>query len=100
VGIPQNNQTETSSYFQSYPNPAKDITTLDFSIAEATVVNLTIYSITGEVVAVLVNQKLDKGKWNFSWSLSDQQNRKVNSGIYVAKLMTNNYSKAIKIIIK
>jgi streptogramin lyase len=100
VGISQNNQPETSTYFQSYPNPAKDITTLDFSIAEATVVNLTIYSITGEVVAVLVNQKLDKGKWSFSWNLSDQQNRKVNSGIYVAKLMTNNYSKAIKIIVK
>ncbi len=76
---------------QNYPNPFNPITTIGFSIPKDNLVRLTVYDILGKEVAVLVNQKLSAGQYNYTFDAS-----KLTSGIYFYKLSTSEFTSVKK----
>lgn len=79
---------------QNYPNPFNPVTTIKFSVPETANVTLNIYNVLGEKVGILVNSKLDAGKYSFQWKAEN-----VASGIYIYELRTNKFISTKKMIL-
>lgn len=76
---------------QNYPNPFNPSTKIEYSIPEASFVQLKVYDILGNEVAELVNEEQSAGTYRADFSGAD-----LASGLYIAKLQAGNYSKTIK----
>jgi hypothetical protein len=85
--IPHNIQLQ-----QNYPNPFNPSTEIQYSIPLAMSVKLIIYDATGRMIRELVNGYQNAGFHQIMWDGSDNYNRKVSSGIYFYRLITENFS--------
>ncbi len=75
------------------PNPFAVSSTIKYHVAAAANVNISVYSATGNVVAVLVNQKQKAGTYNVQWNAG-----KASDGIYFIKTTINgNPSQSVSI---
>jgi Secretion system C-terminal sorting domain/Bacterial Ig domain/Carbohydrate binding module (family 35)/Cellulase (glycosyl hydrolase family 5) len=63
---------------QNYPNPFNPSTNIEFSIAKSGLVNLSIYNILGQRVAVLIDRQMTSGNYNIRF---DGMN--LSSGVYL-----------------
>ena len=79
---------------QNYPNPARTLTKLDFSIAESGMVNLNLYDALGKKVRDLVNDTLPPGSYSINIPLAD-----LESGVYVYKMKFMGKEKSLKMIV-
>lgn len=70
---------------QNYPNPFNPATTFEFSIAEAGLYTLNVYSILGEKVATLIDSEISAGIHKINFDAG-----KLSSGIYIYTLSGNN----------
>ena len=68
---------------QNFPNPFNPETHIQFTIPRNERVTLQIFNILGERVAVLVNERLTAGNYEYVWKTADQP-----SGIYYCQLKT------------
>ena len=85
-GLPQD-----FSLRQNYPNPFNPSTNIEYTLPEASFVQIKVYDILGNEVATLVNEEQSAGTYRADFSGSD-----LASGLYIAKLQAGNYSKTIK----
>ncbi|MFV1883245.1 MAG: discoidin domain-containing protein [Balneola sp.] len=69
---------------QNYPNPFNPSTNINYSIPQASNVELTVYSITGQKVATLIQEAQNSGQYSITWNASD-----VASGLYLYRLKTD-----------
>jgi hypothetical protein len=73
---------------QNYPNPFNPSTSIHYSIPKKTHVTLTIFSITGQRVAELVNKTQAAGHYEVSFDASN-----LSTGTYLYRLSTQEDSK-------
>lgn len=98
--VPQNIKLD-----QNFPNPFTPTdgrnlyTTIKFSISKESNVELSVYNILGQKVAVLVNEKLTEGEYEANWNGKDLNNEDVSSGIYLYKLVDGNRDEVRKLIL-
>jgi endo-1,4-beta-D-glucanase Y len=52
---------------QNYPNPFRTTTTIEYSIAESSFVQLRIYDIAGREISTLINEKIPEGRYTFNF---------------------------------
>ena len=80
---------------QNYPNPFNPVTTISFSVPFESDVSLSVYSILGETVAKLVNERLVPGSYSVSFSGSE-----LSSGVYfyILKSGTNIMSRKMVLL--
>ena len=76
---------------QNYPNPFNPSTKIEYSIPEASFVQMKVYDILGNEVATLVNEEQSAGSYR-----ADFSGYGLSSGMYIAKLQAGNYIKTIK----
>lgn len=76
---------------QNYPNPFNPSTKIEYSIPEASFVQLKVYDILGNEVATVVNEEQSAGSYR-----ADFSGKNLSSGMYIAKLQSGNYTKTIK----
>jgi hypothetical protein len=69
---------------QNYPNPFNPTTTIGYTLREAGPVTLSIYTMTGQRVATLVNESQPAGQHRHSWDA-----RGFASGVYYYRLRAN-----------
>ena len=79
---------------QNYPNPFNPVTNILFDIIKQENVKLTIFSLLGEEIKVLVNEKLDAGEYKVSFDASG-----FASGVYFYKLETENFVESKKMVL-
>jgi hypothetical protein len=82
---------------QNVPNPFNPRTTISYELPREMGVKLLIYDLRGEVVKVLVNERVDQGVHETPWDGRDDQGRPVASGIYVVQLQAEEATQSMKI---
>lgn len=82
---------------QNYPNPFNPSTTIDFSVAKAGKVKLSIFDITGKEIAVLIDKYLEPGKYSRMFSISEAE--RLASGMYIYRLQTPGYTASKKMLL-
>jgi hypothetical protein len=84
---------------QNYPNPFNPISTIRYDLPQATYVSLIVYDVLGREVARLVDSYKEPGYHQVQWDSRDASGREVPSGICVARLVTPEYTKSIKMVL-
>ena len=79
---------------QNYPNPFNPTTTIDFTVENTNMVNLSVFSITGQKVATLVNDVVESGSHSVIFDASE-----LTSGVYFYTLEANGVSSTQKMIL-
>lgn len=95
---PINTQQEAVSVFgeemKLYPNPASDITTLDFTLNQNTELNIDILDTFGKKVkTVISSEKIDKGKQSIKIDMSD-----LNTGIYRVVIQSSSENRLLNLM--
>jgi|GEM_PF-3060707 len=80
---------------QNYPNPFNPETNIQFSLPEATTVNLVIYNVKGEVVSTLIDHiKMSPGYYNREFVGTES-----SSGVYFYELQTPQFHQIKKMVL-
>lgn len=96
IGIdPFGNLTPSEySLSQNYPNPFNPVTTINYGLKSSGNVKVSIYSILGENVSVLVNEVQNAGDYSVTWDASG-----FPSGVYFYKLESGSFTSNRKMIL-
>ncbi|TPW18025.1 MAG: hypothetical protein FD129_143 [bacterium] len=79
---------------QNRPNPFNPVTTIDWRIErtpqgrDLLPVRLEVFTPTGRLVRVLVDRPLPVGDYQVIWDGTDQEGRKVSSGVYYYRMIS------------
>ncbi len=85
--------------YQNYPNPFNPETNISFYLPVDKKVSLIIYDIAGrEVIRLIDEQELPKGKHTVVWDGRDKYGRLVASGTYFYTLKFGNFTKTKKMM--
>jgi hypothetical protein len=79
---------------QNYPNPFNPVTTISFTIPKTSVVNISVYNVTGQLVKTVINEQKNPGTYSVKW-----HSRGMISGVYFYRLTTEEFSAVKKCII-
>ncbi len=80
----------TSHLLHAYPNPFNPGVTLQFELANPTIVNGAVFDILGRSLVTLCNKiRLQAGQHNFYWHGRDASGNSVPAGIYFIRLQTD-----------
>jgi len=85
--------------YQNYPNPFNPGTAISYQLPAFSHVQLKIYNIQGQKIKTLVDESQEAGLKSVVWNGSDDQGRKVASGIYVYQLTAGRFSLAKKMLL-
>ncbi len=83
-----------SQYFCA-PNPAVSYTTIRLGLESQERLSICLYSLTGEKLATIFRGELQKGTYRFKVPTAQ-----LPAGIYLASLLSGNYARTIKIIVR
>lgn len=78
-------QPKKLSLGQNYPNPFNPATQIEISLTESQRVQLEVFTMLGERVAVLADSRLAAGNYTYNFNASE-----LSSGIYLYRLTTPN----------
>lgn len=79
---------------QNYPNPFNPETNISYSLAEASDVTLTVFTVTGEEVATLVNGTQNAGSYNINFNASS-----LPTGVYFYRLTAGSFTATHKMLL-
>lgn len=94
VGVNDEQKINRFDLFQNYPNPFNPVTKISYTLDVRSDVRLTVYDLLGREVATLVNEEKPAGKYTANFDASH-----LDSGIYIYKLNSNQYSIAKKAVL-
>lgn len=83
------------SLSQNYPNPFNPSTTISFALPKAANVKLSIYSITGELIADLIDNMMPAGSHNVKFEMS----RELATGVYIYRINAGNFTSSKKMLL-
>lgn len=72
---------ENMSLAQNYPNPFNPLTTIPFTVSKTSQITLTIYDITGRLVATLLDEEYSAGEYSITWNAS-----LFSTGLYIYRM--------------
>ncbi|MFH1373233.1 MAG: T9SS type A sorting domain-containing protein [bacterium] len=93
------NQPASFELSQNYPNPFNPSTTIEFTLPERSFVNLCVYNIVGQKVAVLLSENLSAGYKRVTWDGKDQHGTDIATGVYLYKLSAGEYTESRKMLL-
>lgn len=79
---------ENFQLHQNYPNPFNPSTATRYTLAEQSLVTITVYDILGRKIALLVQDTMPPGTHETVWDGRDDNGVPVSSGIYIFRLHT------------
>ena len=79
---------------QNYPNPFNPITIIEYQLPKLSQVDLSIYNLFGQKVAILVNKKQTAGIYQIEWDAKD-----FSSGVYYYYINAGSFSKTKKLVL-
>ncbi|KPL03865.1 MAG: hypothetical protein AMJ90_02850 [candidate division Zixibacteria bacterium SM23_73_2] len=85
--------------YPNYPNPFNPTTTIEYSLAQNSWVNLSIYNLLGQKVKTLINEYQNKGPKTVRWDGKDEYGETLSSGVYFCRLRAEEFSQSEKMIL-
>ncbi len=70
--------------YQNYPNPFNPSTTINFSMAEPGLTQLSVFNTAGQKIAELLNERLEAGNHSVTFEASS-----ISTGVYFYRLQTS-----------
>ncbi len=83
---------------QNYPNPFNISTTIRYQVPKTCDVKIVIYNLLGAPVRTLIHETKSVGFYQVEWNGLSDQNRILPSGVYIYKLITDDYSTTKKMM--
>ncbi|MEO8209902.1 MAG: FG-GAP-like repeat-containing protein [bacterium] len=95
VGITNISTTIPAGFklYQNYPNPFNPTTKIKFELPNSSFIKLSVFDVTGKEIALLVNEKLNSGIYEYSWNAAN-----LSSGIYFYKLSSESFAENRKML--
>lgn len=90
---------DTYLLHQNYPNPFNPGTVVQFDLPAAAEVRLTVYDLLGREIIRLVDGRMEAGYHRVVWNGTNSAGREMPTGIYLARLATPGFTKAIKMVL-
>ena len=87
------------SLSQNYPNPFNPLTSIEYSLARGSQVELSIYNVVGERVRVLVDERQRAGVYRATWDGKDGAGNEVASGVYFYRLVAGDHTFTRKMLL-
>ena len=87
-------EPEAAVLEQVWPNPFSASTTISFSLAKPQFVRITIFDLSGKIVAPVTDALFGEGYYEVPWSPAAQM-----TGMYLLRMETNSYQKTVKVAI-
>lgn len=84
---------------QNYPNPFNPETIISYSIPKQSRVQIKIYDVTGKEIRTLIDEERSAGKYNILWDSRNNLGERVSSGIYIYKIIANNFVQSKKMVL-
>ncbi len=84
---------------QNYPNPFNPVTSIYFSIPQAANVRIEIFNVLGQKIGVLLNEEKGAGTYHLKWDGTDSYGRRVASGVYIYRMVTDNFVQVRKMML-
>jgi endonuclease I len=89
---------------QNYPNPFNPVTVIKFVIppfegGQGGMSVLKVYDVLGQLIATLVNKKLQPGTYEIPFSINQFPDYQLSSGIYFYKLQTGNFTEVKRMVL-
>lgn len=96
VGINEAVNPAISGYhlYQNYPNPFNPATTISFNLPVSEKVAITVFSINGQKIATLLDEKVDAGVIEVKWNA-----RNFSSGVYFYTIKSSSFFQTKKMIL-
>ena len=86
--------------YQNYPNPFNSQTVLSFRLYDSHAhVTFDIYNLTGRWIIRLLDAQLAAGHHRVIWNGTDQNGKKVGSGVYLYQINVNGLKRGGKMIL-
>jgi hypothetical protein len=89
----------TISLDQNYPNPFNASTRIDYRITQCEAVTLALYNVSGQRIALLVDEVQPAGAHQVVWNGRDASGQEAASGIYFCHLRVGGHSRTRKMIL-
>jgi hypothetical protein len=83
----------------AFPNPFNPQTTIEFTNPRAGQVELAVFDVRGQRIAVLESGELAAGRHTVTWDGRDEAGRRLGSGVYLARLITGEESRSRKLML-
>lgn len=96
-GASVENAKADGNAFNAIPNVIEENTVFAFNNANQGLVDISIYSLSGQKVAVACHQAMDKGLREISWNAKSEN---LAGGVYVATITTASGKESVRIILK
>jgi len=90
------------SLSQNHPNPFNPSTTINYTVPEGAGeyrVRLSVYSLRGQLVKILVDATQFEGAYSVNWDGTAKNGRRVSSGVYFYRLVAGDYISTRKMVI-
>ena len=84
---------------QNYPNPFNPTTTIAFSIAQPSNVELKIYNVLGQLVRNLVNDRRMANNYKITWNGKNNAGSSVATGVYFYRLKAGTFTSTKKMVL-
>lgn len=94
LGIDDLAVPESFKMSPAFPNPFNPVTTIEYSVPQASEVNIQIYNIMGQNVVTLLNKNQFPGSYRIQWHAENQP-----SGIYFAVMHAGDFTEKRKLIL-
>ena len=84
---------------QNWPNPFNSETVICFSLVEGERVDLSVFNVSGQRVAVLAAGRFRRGEHTLHWDGRDARGRPLATGVYIARLQTEQHTVTRKMLL-
>jgi hypothetical protein len=84
---------------QAFPNPFNAETSIAFTLPEPSPVTVTVFALSGQKVATLVNDRLPAGSHSVRWDARGDNGLQVSTGVYLCRVEAGGFSRTGKLLL-
>lgn len=88
-----------NALYQNFPNPFNPLTTIRYSVAKESSVEVVIYNVQGRKVRTLLKKNKSAGEYRVVWDGKNDRGQQVATGVYFCRLKVDSFVFVKKMIL-